>query len=148
MGGKMWRKQMDKIKEEFEKYFDDPYFRLESDFPTFEAGYKSRNPEIKRLKEDFEKQAEEIEKLNAFEKIDKQRIEEGLAEIEKLNIAVNKYKQMYVAKLKENKKLRGVLDKAHTLLCVHSAIPEKKDFYELMDILNNARIKDLEEIDA
>jgi len=75
---------MDKIKEEFEKYFDDPYFRLESDFPTFEAGYKSRNPEIKRLKEDFEKQAEEIEKLNAFEKIDKQRIEEGLIEIKEL----------------------------------------------------------------
>ena len=34
---------MNKIRKEFEKYYDDPYFRLESDYPGFEAGYKAAN---------------------------------------------------------------------------------------------------------
>ncbi len=42
---------MDKIREEFEKEYDIIEFRLDSDFPVFEAGYKSRDPEIAELHE-------------------------------------------------------------------------------------------------
>jgi len=42
---------MDKIKEEFEKYRNESIFQLvPNDLESFREGYKSRDPEIKKLK--------------------------------------------------------------------------------------------------
>ncbi len=46
---------MDKIREEFEKEYDVIEFRLDSDFPVFEAGYKSRDGEVEKLRSKIEK---------------------------------------------------------------------------------------------
>ncbi len=61
---------MDKIREEFEKEYDVIEFRLDSDFPVFEAGYKSRDEEIAELHEScnnykkmYVDKMEEIKKL-------------------------------------------------------------------------------------
>ena len=61
---------MDKIREEFEKEYDVIEFRLDSDFPVFEAGYKSRDKEIAELHEScnnykkmYVDKREEIKKL-------------------------------------------------------------------------------------
>ncbi len=61
---------MDKIREEFEKEYDVIEFRLDGDFPVFEAGYKSRDEEIAELHEScnnykkmYVDKMEEIKKL-------------------------------------------------------------------------------------
>ena len=71
---------MDKIREEFEKEYDVIEFRLDSDFPMFEAGYKSRDEEIAELHEScnnykkmYVDKREEIKKLrDVIKELEKQ----------------------------------------------------------------------------
>ena len=79
---------MDKIREEFEKEYDVIEFRLDSDFPVFEAGYKARDEEIKRLRYLISPDAPDKYFNDLLDNISKQELQE---EIKKLRDEMDRF---------------------------------------------------------
>ena len=96
------RNRVDKIREEFEKEYDVIEFRLDSDFPVFEAGYKSRDREVDGYKSDIKARAELRREQTRMLKI-------KCGETAELHESCNNYKKMYVDKMEEVKKLEKSL---------------------------------------